>query len=239
MNPVWQYIFGGVGALLTVYIRSEESIPAFRAIFDYEEMETELSEVIRDIDEDINFRKQYTEKYAKKELEDQQFDRLFKEINSRIEASIARRTYLEGHVYRAQIGHRIFGFLVYIVLGGVFAGLLSDYIEIVGVDSTLVDAIKPLVIGATWTTYLSTLGFRRQEQVKNESEKKVASISREITPKIEQMGELVANLQNLKDPAKSISQVEMNNVLRNFQDLKKQTQDKLAEFKTSGIKHRK
>jgi hypothetical protein len=35
MDPIWLYVFGAVGAILTIYARSEEPIPPFRAFHDY------------------------------------------------------------------------------------------------------------------------------------------------------------------------------------------------------------
>lgn len=236
MEAIWQYLLGGLGALLTIYARSEESIPAFRAVFDYAEQEKELSKIIRELEEARATRKQYSEIYVKKGLSDAQFDRLTKEIDDRISDNESLRRRLGRLVQIAQIVHRLTGFLVYIVLGGVFAGLLSNVINIEGVEGVVADAAKPLIIGATWTGYLSILGFRNQEQGRKEVEEKAAAVSNELSTRIDEMGRIINNLKSSAKQDEKTIKPEIGNLLKSFSALQKEAEVKLATIKPAGRK---
>jgi len=172
MDAIWLWILGAIGALVTIYARSEDPVPPFRALYDYSEDETELSRVREEIKNANLKRKELSDKYESKELDDNQFDRLTKELDDRISDLEGSRKSLDTKIRKAQIVHRVLGFIVYIVLGAVFAGLLSDLISVEGLEGQISNIAKPILIGATWTSYLSVLGFRNEEKKKQEAEEK-------------------------------------------------------------------
>lgn len=164
MDAIWLYVLGAVGALVAIYARSEDPIPPFRAFYDYSEDETELVGVRQEINQANLKRKEVPEDYRSSKLTDEQFNNLVKEYDDRIADLEKTRSSLGSKIRQAQILHRFLGFVVYILLGAVFAGLLSPLITVEGLQGKISDFAKPILIGATWTSYLSVLGFRNVEK---------------------------------------------------------------------------
>lgn len=224
MDIVWLYLLGALGAILTLYIRSDEPIPSFRAFFDYEAQEVELEKVKNEITADEEIRKSYSKDYRNGVLDNSKFEYLTREIDDLIADMSMKRLSLEKRVAGAQILHRSLGFIFYVVFGSLFAGLLSNIIDVEGLEGPLSSALKPLVLGATWTTYLSLLGFRDQKN-------KVTALTNQVTSKVEEMDQTLASLQNLiTDPNKS-NTPEIGNLLNKATALSADAQKKLSKFK--------
>lgn len=189
------FALGALGALLTVYLAKQVVIPEFRPLFDTAEMENEAKE-----------HREHIEK-TKKEIDDIQAklreelvpldltQRLTTVLHSSQRELQDERTMLqilERRIMRGRIFSRGLGFLFYIVLGGVFGSLLAGRIEVEGLTGDLPNYIQSIVIGATWTTYLSAIGFRsgqgkadnRIEAVKKESAETIEALKKELKQKI-------------------------------------------------------
>lgn len=162
------FIYGMMGALLTVYIAKQEVIPEFRPLFDIgdkikeqkrcymkiEKTQDELDNIqleMKDLqqDDDITI--------LKIDLMKSREDSIRNELDGYRE----RQKILEGEIKQGQYLSRGIGFIIYILFGGIFAMLLVETITIEKFDMANNDFIKSLIIGATWTSYLSLLGFSK------------------------------------------------------------------------------
>jgi hypothetical protein len=224
VDTFWLYVLGALGALLTLYARSEEPIPAFRAFFDYETLEGELEKLKAEIKKDQETRKIYSEEYRNNNFDDKKFENLTKDIDDRISDNDVIRARLEGKVQQAQIIHRALGFIFYIVFGGLFAGLLSNVITVEGLDGTLGTAVKPIVLGATWTSYLTLLGFRDQKN-------KVNALTTQVNTKVDEMNQAIGRAQSIIPNINGENKDELSNLLNNAVSLSTETKKKLAKFK--------
>jgi len=193
MDAIWLYVLGAIGALIAIYARSEDPIPPFRALYDYSEDETELTDVRKKIKQATLKRENLSTKYESNELKNDQFKNLAKEYDDRIGDLEKTRAFLDTKIQKAQILHRLLGFVVYILLGGMFAGLLSNFITVEGLEGQISDIAKPILIGATWTSYLSVLGFRNEEKQKQEAEKKAVAVSDTAVDEIARLKDSVTN----------------------------------------------
>jgi hypothetical protein len=81
---------------------------------------------------------------------------------------------------RYQMIHRISGFLAYVVLGGAFAALFTGFITIDGVPEEIRRVGEPLLLGASWTSYLSLVGFGavKKEAARTAAEEVDAAVKR-------------------------------------------------------------
>ena len=70
MDTIWLWILGAIGALVTIYARSEDPVPPFRALHDYSDDETELSRVRMEIKNANLKRKELSDKYEAKVLDE-------------------------------------------------------------------------------------------------------------------------------------------------------------------------
>jgi hypothetical protein len=185
MSVIGLLLLGALGALLTVYLAKEEVIPEFRPLFDTTAQEAEVQE-----------RREHIKK-TEQEIDEAQA-RLTQEsvpaqlaqcLKAFIETSLpelagerARLQVLEREAKQRQILSRSLGFLFYVVLGGVFGYLLYDRVKVEGFDEGFPSTFKAIVIGATWTAYLSTLGFR---SVHKKAVDDIDALNREIAEKLE------------------------------------------------------
>ena len=157
------FLLGALGALLTIYMAKHEIIPEFRPLFDTSEKENEVSEHqehIKNTEKHIDDIQNKLEE--EKPLTEDSVTRLTIVINTsqdELRDERKRLQVLEREIKQNQIISRSVGFLIYIILGGVFGSLLADKVQVDGLNEDLPNFFKSMLIGATWTSYLSTIGF--------------------------------------------------------------------------------
>ena len=191
------FLLGALGALLTVYLAKQEVVPEFRPLFDTSNKEKEAMEhgdhikrTEREID-DIQAG------LREKSLPGDHAQRLTTVLNaslSELTAERGRLQTLEREIKQGQLVSRSLGFLFYIVLGGVFGSLLAGRVQVEGLSGDMPNFFESIVIGATWTSYLSTIGFRsgqkkadeRIEAGLKESVETINAIKKEITETVAQ-----------------------------------------------------
>jgi hypothetical protein len=195
MSNVGLFFLGALGALLTVYLAKQEVIPEFRLIFDTADMEKEVrdhQDHIKKTEKDIDdIQGKLREESVPTDLA-QRLTTVLSSSLSEVQAERERVENLERGIMRSKAFSRSLGFLSYIVLGGVFGFLLAGKIKVEGLSGDLPVYFQSIVIGATWTTYLSTIGIRsgqdkadnRIEAVKKEAGEKIEALKNELTPKV-------------------------------------------------------
>jgi hypothetical protein len=165
------FLLGALGALLTVYLAKQEVIPEFRPLFDTTEKEKEARRYRDHIEMTEKHIDDIEERLEKESLPRDEVARLEAVINTRQSEFKAETTRLEGlerEIKQNQVISRGLGFLFYIVLGGVFGALLTGLVHVEGWTGDLPKFFQSIVIGATWTSYLSTIGFRSGQKKADE-----------------------------------------------------------------------
>ena len=187
------FFLGALGALLTVYLAKQEVVPEFRVIFDTSDMEKEIGrhqDHIKKTEEDVD---DIQTKLRDASVPAAQKKYLTTVLNSsmpELQAGRTRLEKLERAVVKSRAFSRSLGFVFYVGLGGVFGALLADKITVEGLSGKLPTVFQSIVIGATWTTYLSAIGFRsnqakaddRIETVKKEAAESIEMLKKELTP---------------------------------------------------------
>lgn len=192
MIDISLFFIGALGALLTVYLAKQEVIPEFRPLFDTSEKEKEAMEHRKHINETEKHIDNMQIKLEEKSLPDGDVTRLvtvLKTSQDELRDERTRLQTLEREIKQNQFISRGAGFVIYIALGGVFGSLLAGRLQIEGLSGDLPDFFESLLIGATWTSYLSNIGFSSvQKKVdgilearRKESAEKYEAIKKEIT----------------------------------------------------------
>lgn len=172
MMDISLFLLGALGALLTVYIAKQEIIPEFRPLFDTSGKEKEVSEHqehIKNTEKHIDDIQNKLEE--EKPLTEDSVTRLTIVINTsqdELRDERKRLQVLEREIKQNQIISRSVGFLIYIILGGVFGSLLAGKVQVDGLNGDLPNFFESMLIGATWTSYLSTIGFRSGQKKADE-----------------------------------------------------------------------
>lgn len=186
------FLLGALGALLTVYLAKQEVIPEFRPLFDTTEKEKEARRYQDHIEMTEKHIDDIEARLEKEHLPPDEAARLETVINTRQSELKDERTTLQGlerEIKQNQIISRGLGFLFYIVLGGVFGALLTGLVHVEGWTGDLPKFFQSIVIGATWTSYLSTIGFRSGQKKEDETyqaglqetAKKIDALKKEVT----------------------------------------------------------
>jgi hypothetical protein len=186
------FLLGALGAILTVYLARQEVIPEFRPLFDTSEREkeaTEHREHIKKTEGEIDdIQSRLKEELLEADLADR-LTTVLKTTLSELSAERNRQKALESEIKQGQIISRSIGFVLYIILGGVFGALLAGKVQVEGLNGDFPDYFESIVIGATWISYLSTIGVRsdqkkvdeRIEAGRQDSAEKLNSVKKEIT----------------------------------------------------------
>lgn len=211
------FFIGMLGALLTVYLAKDEVVPEFRPLFDSSEKEKEamrhgdhISKTEKEIDE-------LQAELRKEKLTLDLKERLTTVLNtslSELTSERKRLQLLEHEIKQSQVLSRSLGFLFYIVLGGVFGSLLAGQVQVGGVkglNGDLPNYFKSIVIGATWTSYLSTIGFRsgqkkadkRIEADQKKSAEEINAIKKEISETVLQEVAKAEEADKVKQPVRA------------------------------------
>jgi hypothetical protein len=188
------FFLGALGAILTVYLAKSEVIPEFRPIFDTSDKNKEIMnrrEHIRRTEQHIDD--------TQAQLEKETLPEKVRALKTLLDSSLAelgiernRLETLEREIKQGQILSRVLGFVFYIVLGGVFGFLLAGKVNVEGLSGNLPDYFEAIIVGATWTSYLSTIGFRSGQTKANQlledglkkSSEKIEALKKEITKKV-------------------------------------------------------
>lgn len=178
------FLLGMLGALLTVYLVKQTPIPEFRAISDTSENEKEAREHrihIKKTEEHIDGLQAKLEQKSIPKDETERLAITLKSSQKELEDERARLQILERGIKRSQVISRGLGFIIYIVLGGFFGCLLAGRVKVEGLSGDLPDYFESIVIGATWTSYLSVIGF---SQVGNKVDEKIEAAKKEIVESV-------------------------------------------------------
>jgi hypothetical protein len=203
MEMLGLFFLGALGALLTVYIAKQEVIPEFRPLFETSEKEQEARDHQDHIAKTEKHIDEVQTKLATESIHKDVTERLTIVLNtslSELQAERARLQVLEREIKQSQLIRRGLGFLFYIGLGGVFGYLLAGRVKVEGLSGDLPSYFQSIVIGATWTSYLSTIGFRsgqkkadeRIEAGQKQSAEKFEALKKELTHSVV---EVVANAE--------------------------------------------
>lgn len=194
------FALGAFGAVLTVYLAKQQAIPDFRVVIDIADEENQAAEKsahIKKTEKDID---DLQEELRQQTISRERAGRLKNVLASslsELEGERARLRSLESKIGRSKLVSRTIGILLYVVLGGVFGALLGGKIRLEGIDANLPSGLQAVAIGATWTTYLSAVGFRasqgkvqenfetRIEALKAESAAKFDALKRELSRRVE------------------------------------------------------
>jgi hypothetical protein len=186
------FALGTLGALVIVYIAKQQIIPEFRALFDTTEAETEVNKHLGHIDKIQQEIDSIQETMLNEEsMSDDHLQRLTVVLNTaqpELQAETKRLEVLQRQITQSQIFSRGLGFIVYIVLGGVFGALLAGHVHVDGLGAGLPMYFESMLIGATWTTYLSTIGFKvGQQKAQQNADDKLQTLNQESTKKLEEL----------------------------------------------------
>jgi hypothetical protein len=191
-----QFALGLAGALVTLYAAKGEIVPEFRVLYDTSESEQRRDGVKRTIAATQAYVDVAQERLTQGGLSDRDIAALRAGLESSMEELRISQDQLKrcDHDIRfGQLLSRTLGFLFYVGLGGVFGWVLADEIDIDGLSGRL----ESLVLGATWTTYVSSAGFRvlegrvskrvdeALEQAASKIEAAKTTLTETVTPKVE------------------------------------------------------
>lgn len=166
----WDWTLFGIGiggALVTLYVATRQVIPEFRPLYDVAEQETELSKLRDHISKtraDIDAIQEELRKDKIAANLAQRLQGVLETTQTELAADRQREQSLERLIIRRTIYARSLGFLVYLGLGGVFAALLADKVQIGEVGADASEPLSAFVIGATWMSYLSVVGLSSLRQ---------------------------------------------------------------------------
>ncbi|MCD4807028.1 MAG: hypothetical protein K8R13_05555 [Methanococcoides sp.] len=160
------FLFGAFGALLLVYISKDVAIPEFRPLYDISDMQREARRHRKHIEKTESDIDSLQDRLRSASISDdaQVLSRVLESYLTEVEAERARLHVLEKEIKNGQLLSRGLGFFFYIVLGGVFGTLLSGQVNITFVSEGVSNFLESFVIGATWTSYLSSIGIRSTQR---------------------------------------------------------------------------
>lgn len=161
------FLFGSFGALLFVYIAKDVAIPEFRPLYDITEIQREARRHRKHIEYteiEIDSLQERLKNSSSTSEDTQVLSGVLASYLKEIEAERNRLQILESEIKQGQILSRGLGFFFYIILGGVFGTLLSGQVDITFISEGVSNYLESFVIGATWTSYLSSIGIRSTQK---------------------------------------------------------------------------
>lgn len=190
------FLLGALGALLTVYLAKDDVIPEFRPIYDTSDDIKERKDIqdrIADLEKEMADNQKRLDKGPLSAEETTQLQVSLASLHQSVEEERSREKVLEDEIRHGQIISRSLGFVFYILLGGVFGSLLAGLVQVPGFSGSLPTYFQSVVIGATWTTYLSTIGLKSGQKKVDETvnagqqdtQKRIASLKAELTEYID------------------------------------------------------
>ena len=161
------FALGILGALITIYIAQQEVVPEFRPLFDTQEREQEakdLREHNKKTREEIDKIQATLQGGVLPKDQLQQISKALDTSQRELEDDRQRLERLERKINQGKVAFRTIGFILYAILGGAIAALLSDKVKVEGFDVTLPKQFQAIFVGASWTGFLSVLGFSTTSQ---------------------------------------------------------------------------
>ena len=158
---IFLFLLGVFGAILTVYMVKQQVIPEFRPLFDItikEDEARERREHIKKTETDIDEMQVRMRNDIMEARRAQDLTVALQTSLAEVNAERDRLRVLEREIKQSQIISRCLGFVFFILLGGVFGSLLAGKIEVAGLSGDLPKYFESIIIGATWTSYMSTIG---------------------------------------------------------------------------------
>ena len=159
---IFLFALGVIGAFITIYVAKQEVVPEFRPLFDTSDKLQEAKELgdrIHKTRQQIDDIQTTLQSGVLPEAQLKQLGEVVESSQKELDQGLGRLGRLERDIKQSQVASRTIGFLLYAVLGGVIASLLSDKVTIVGFDATLPKQFQAIFVGASWTGFLSVLGF--------------------------------------------------------------------------------
>ncbi|MBI2867112.1 MAG: hypothetical protein HYX97_02105 [Chloroflexi bacterium] len=176
---------GVLGALITIYIAQQDVVPEFRPFFDTEEREQEakdLREHNKKTREEIDKIQTTLQGGVLPKDQLQQLGKALDTSQRELEYDRRRLESLERKINQGKVAFRTIGFILYAILGGAIAALLSDKVKVEGFDATLPKQFQAIFVGASWTGFLSVLGFSTTSQ---KAGKGIEALKKEILDAID------------------------------------------------------
>lgn len=178
------FVLGVIGALTFVFIAKQEAFPEFRPFVDIQARQKDLDTKrieLEKTDADI--------KRWEQALIDTTDSGKQSGLSGALESAKGRRTVaaqemsvIQQALDNVQRQMRLVGVFCYLVLGGAFAAIGSNFLKVEGLDESLSGLLKPMVIGATWTSFLTAMGFNFG---KAGAEKQLAGIKDDVKAAID------------------------------------------------------
>lgn len=157
------FFLGLVGALLTVYLARHVVIPEARPFIDIAPIEQDVQEARKRI---ASIRGQLDNLRAllvAQPVNSSYLTRVVRTLEQTLRDELSWLDRNERRIFRTQFGSRLLGTAWFILLGGIFAALFTDQIQI-GLQgqngASLPKYFQAVVIGAGWTGLLSVFGIR-------------------------------------------------------------------------------
>ena len=201
---------GLLGAAIAVYLFQHLPIPEFRQLWDTSEQRKETIDLRLRID---NRRNRFDEAGGLAS------DHQLKDYTERL-------AQLERGIQRHQWITRVVGFALYLGIGGLVAGLVTDDITVEGVG----DEVKAAAIGASWTSYLAALGLRGEVTRRTDAEQSVASTVVAANSAISKVEQRVERIEEL--PAGSAEgEAAKREVVETLKEIKNEAVEDLVRMK--------
>ncbi len=157
------FLLGLAGALLTVYLAKQVVIPSARPFVNLGPIEQEITEARTRI---ASIRGQIDTLRAMlmaQPLNSSYLTRVVKTLEQTLRDELSRLDRNQRQVFRSQFSSRLLGSMFFILLGGIFAALFTEQIQI-GLQGptgvSLPKYFQAVAIGAGWTGLLSIFGIR-------------------------------------------------------------------------------
>lgn len=203
LNFFGLFVLGAIGALITAYIAKGEAIPEFRATVDVSDKEIEARRLRAHYAETQTRIDTLQTELEKPDITPGRAERLQMVISSsqqELESDSSRLRDLEPSIDRNRGLARFLGVLFYVGLGGVFGALLTGRVHVEGVTEGLPTFYQSIAIGATWTTWLNTVGIKAREQkVEQQAQTEVERVTAEAkkpAAELEQIRDELTRLRN-------------------------------------------
>lgn len=152
-----EFCWGAVGALISVYLFKDQLIPTFARVYDPTPLAHDVGELKRKRAQVASRRDTVQRQLDQAAPADRQtyLDEL-ELLEQRHQQLAAELREKERTIRAAEAGSRLTGLLLYIGLGGLVASLIGDSVDVTDTSGNL----EAVIIGATWTSYVSALGLR-------------------------------------------------------------------------------
>jgi hypothetical protein len=193
------FLLGLFGALVTLYLAKQVVIPELRPLFDTTDTEKESKslEVLT-----ANARQRIDAVLSQMATDSQHSADLQRQLDglqSSLKLNQKRLAVVERRLLLSQVMSRGSGFILFVILGGVVANLLTGTarVTVTGFQGTLPPGIQAFAIGASWIGFLSLVGIR------NIQESASTQVDAVKDSTVQQLNDLKSKLDGLVRPGVS------------------------------------